>query len=435
MPTVQVAKSHGSEPFDLYYEVHGDGPTKIVLIGGFGNICHQWDLQLDYFKAFPEYSVCIFDNRGAGFSGIPAGRYRTSEMAMDVRDLLDHLGWSRFHIVGLSMGGMIAQELAHLLRHRVVSLTLESTIAYFNGLPTAGYRGMVGGGPKERTVVSLAHHAVNNLLFPKDWLDQPSSDKRFATNRDCMVQFAIDRYAVTGVQDAVGRSNQQIACVTHSMSPARLAQIRNANIPVLVMAGDKDDVLIQPSSSQYLARELGGRFELFEGAGHAIRLQFPDRHNELLKAHIDAAERLQQLRVKDAAAAAAATPRTSRPSVSSASSWWMELEETLREHSGPSRKPIVQVERETVRVVDISFETHTSLTSSSFLAPHSPLSRNSSSVSVSVLQKPEGSAVSDGGDSEEELDQPRRGLLPRLLPALGTLRFGFTDVLSMLPGM
>jgi pimeloyl-ACP methyl ester carboxylesterase len=164
MPHLQLSNNQVSlENLNVYYEVHGEGPIKIVFIGGmcifhcfrpnqnvtfnfyisgFGNICHQWDLQVEYFTQFPEFSILIFDNRGSGFSSSPSGRYTTKQMAIDTLELLDHLRWERFHVVGLSMGGMVAQELAFLCgsgcRKRIASLTLESTVAYFNGLPV-GY--------------------------------------------------------------------------------------------------------------------------------------------------------------------------------------------------------------------------------------------------------------------------------------------------------
>lgn len=63
-----------------------------------------------------KYSSLIFDNRGMGESGKPVMRYSTSEMAKDTLELLDHLGWTgerSLHIIGISMGGMIAQEMVH----------------------------------------------------------------------------------------------------------------------------------------------------------------------------------------------------------------------------------------------------------------------------------------------------------------------------------
>jgi len=63
------------------------------------------------------YTCCLFDNRGMGESDKPVLRYTTSEMARDIVELLNHIGWTdhkSVHVVGISMGGMIAQELVSL---------------------------------------------------------------------------------------------------------------------------------------------------------------------------------------------------------------------------------------------------------------------------------------------------------------------------------
>ncbi|KAJ1555748.1 hypothetical protein HK405_013690 [Cladochytrium tenue] len=277
-------------------------------------------------------------------------------------------------------------------------LTLESTVAFFNGLP-----------------------------------------------------FAKERFQKTGLQNKVGRAGQQSACLTHNMTPARLTDIRHSNFPILVLCGDEDNVLIQPTSSEYLASQLHARLELFHGGGHAIRLQFPDIHNKLLRSHIDRATEFDRRRQLDAAVAS--TLRPPLPSqVASTGGWLAELEEAFR--ASRAQLPflrvasLIHVEREAVRVVDISFETHS--------AAATPAVRNSSfAVTLGAPGSPEPLAdppsspkfmasddipvenVANGeADIEEEEAEPRgRGLLARLLPSFGTTRFGFTDFVSMLPGM
>ncbi|KAJ3100597.1 hypothetical protein HDU97_002127 [Phlyctochytrium planicorne] len=356
MPYVTVAHNHGSEPVNMYYEVHGNGPQKLLFVGGFGNICHQWDMQVDYFSRIPEYSVCIFDNRGGGLSSSPKGRYKTSEMAMDARDLLDFLGWKRFHLVGLSMGGMIAQELAHLCRHRILSLTLESTYAYFNGLPSVGFQGMVAKKPAgPRTVESFAKNVVDKLLFPEKWLNEPAPEGTpFETNRDHILNWMIERFSKTGLQDQQGRDNQQVACITHWMSTKRLHEIRDVHVPILVMTGTEDNVLIQPSSSIYLATMLKARLEIFEGGGHALRVQFPERHNELLLDHLKRAWKHYQIRQKDALLASiAAGSHVSTPRETVV--WGSEItyERGWVEEKDPNFPDIV-VERHIVEEVEFS---------------------------------------------------------------------------------
>jgi pimeloyl-ACP methyl ester carboxylesterase len=81
-----------------------------------------------------KYSSLVFDNRGMGASGKPLMRYSTSEMAKDIIELLDHLGWTHereLHVVGVSMGGMIAQELVryHPPLHSPFEATTQRTDA------------------------------------------------------------------------------------------------------------------------------------------------------------------------------------------------------------------------------------------------------------------------------------------------------------------
>ena len=85
---------------------------------GLGALKWYWQRQTIDFghDQASKYSCLIFDNRGIGQSDKPVMRYSTSEMAKDTLELLNHLGWNgerSVHIIGISMGGMIAQEMVH----------------------------------------------------------------------------------------------------------------------------------------------------------------------------------------------------------------------------------------------------------------------------------------------------------------------------------
>ena len=86
---------------------------------GLGGFMRTWVRQIKDFgqTEAEKYTTLVFDNRGMGESGKPLLRYTTSEMAKDLVELLDHIGWTQdrsVHVVGISMGGMIAQELVCL---------------------------------------------------------------------------------------------------------------------------------------------------------------------------------------------------------------------------------------------------------------------------------------------------------------------------------
>src|SRR6185295_14410807 len=109
---------------EFFYEEHGSG-TPLLLIMGLGADSAAWLFQVPEFAQ--HYRTITFDNRGIGRSAKPAGPYSIAGMAEDAAGLLDHLGVERAHVVGVSMGGMIAQEL--VLRHsgRVRGLVLACT--------------------------------------------------------------------------------------------------------------------------------------------------------------------------------------------------------------------------------------------------------------------------------------------------------------------
>lgn len=90
--------------------------------------CLAWENQTKYLAETGKYTVLIFENRGMGLSDAPSGLYSTSQMAQDLIDLLDHVGWKdKIHVNGVSMGGMIGLELASTWPERIQSLILTST--------------------------------------------------------------------------------------------------------------------------------------------------------------------------------------------------------------------------------------------------------------------------------------------------------------------
>src|SRR4029077_21119 len=109
---------------EMYYEEHGSGDP-LLLVMGLAADSTAWMFQLPDFAR--HYRTIVFDNRGVGRSSKPAGPYTIHQMADDAAGLLDALDVRRAHVVGVSMGGMIAQELA--LRHpaRVRGLVLGCT--------------------------------------------------------------------------------------------------------------------------------------------------------------------------------------------------------------------------------------------------------------------------------------------------------------------
>src|SRR5512136_1692386 len=111
---------------NLCYKVSGHGQP-LILITGFASAQNTWIMQVRAFSR--QYRVVTFDNRGFGRSDKPPGPYTTKMLAGDTIALMDHLGIKKAHIVGGSMGGMAAQEIAIEHPERLDKLILSSTSA------------------------------------------------------------------------------------------------------------------------------------------------------------------------------------------------------------------------------------------------------------------------------------------------------------------
>src|ERR687890_2788126 len=120
MPTIEV---NGQS---LYYEVHGEGEPLLCVMGLSADTL-AWMLQLPAFSA--NHRTIVFDNRDVGRSSLAAGPYEIADMAQDALALADALELDTFHLLGASMGGAIAQELALAAPERVRTLTLAVTFA------------------------------------------------------------------------------------------------------------------------------------------------------------------------------------------------------------------------------------------------------------------------------------------------------------------
>ncbi len=124
-----AAKETGTvkvKDINLYYEISGNGPH-LILIEGLGVATWLWEKQVPEFSR--HFTTVVYDNRGAGKSDKPAGPYSIKLMADDLAALMDTLAISRAHILGVSMGGFIAQDFTLRYPEKVERLVLVSTSA------------------------------------------------------------------------------------------------------------------------------------------------------------------------------------------------------------------------------------------------------------------------------------------------------------------
>jgi pimeloyl-ACP methyl ester carboxylesterase len=116
----------------LYYERHGESGEPLVFVHGYTGDISDWRLQIAEFAG--DYRVLAMDLRGHGQSEAPVDRqlYTVELMTRDVEELIDLAAFDRFHLVGHSMCGAVAQEIALRWPERLLSLTLEDTAVKFN---------------------------------------------------------------------------------------------------------------------------------------------------------------------------------------------------------------------------------------------------------------------------------------------------------------
>lgn len=238
--------------FRMEYETHGGGPP-LLLINGLGSDRSEWLFQLPEFST--RFLVITFDNRGAGGSDAPPGPYSTPQMADDAAALLAHLGAGRAHVLGVSLGGMIAQEVA--LRHpeRVDRLVLACTTPGGEGSlrPTAEVLwsfALSPGGDLEEAV----RRVVPLLYTEKYRRDHPREIEEFVKRR------------LARPVSAQSHAWQFAAAVGHAAWD-RLGEIR---APTLVITGDADRV-VPPENSRRIARRIpGAKLVVLPGAPHRL---------------------------------------------------------------------------------------------------------------------------------------------------------------------
>jgi pimeloyl-ACP methyl ester carboxylesterase len=121
MPTANIGD------VELYYEEHGSGEPLIMVLG-LGQDITTWGFQIAELSKHPR--LIVFDNRDSGRSSRCTDNYTTQSMAQDIIGLMDHIGIERTHLLGTSMGGMIAQHVALMAPKRLKSLILASTTSW-----------------------------------------------------------------------------------------------------------------------------------------------------------------------------------------------------------------------------------------------------------------------------------------------------------------
>ena len=250
----------------LRYELRGQGDP-VLLVMGLGMSGRGWRRQMADLSR--DHLVCSYDNRGIGESSSPPGLYTTRALARDAFGLMDHLGWDTAHIVGISMGGMIAQHMGMLDSDRIRSLSLLSThVGGRLGRPTlAGLRTFA---LAQSTSGQARREYIGDLLF----------STRFREENHDQLDDAFGDVADT--KPSLWGFLGQLAAVTSHMSRRRLHTLRH--IPTLVLHGT-GDILVRPANARVIAEATEGRLVEIPDAGHGLCIEAHEELNAALRDH------------------------------------------------------------------------------------------------------------------------------------------------------
>lgn len=268
---------------------------------GLGGLMTAWQRQTKDFghSEGDKYSCLIIDNRGIGSSDKPAMRYSTSEMAKDIAEILNHIGWTAersLNVIGISMGGMISQELvsrsafnsitvltclqAMLIPSRIASLILVSTAARL--VNTIGFvenlRNRINLFIPKSIDKQIANAKAN--MYTASYLASPDTVEHvkqpFPTSGDRFAAGELAKRKNAAAFPKTGFIAQALAAGWHHKSPQQLQQLANTvgRDRIMVIHGTDDHMITFPHA-EVLARELssGGekvRSEFFPGQGHII---------------------------------------------------------------------------------------------------------------------------------------------------------------------
>ena len=242
---------------ELFHDVDGVGDP-VLLLGGLGGDHHLWDLARADLRR--RHRLVLLDNRDAGASEEALGPYSVQDMAGDALAVMDHIGSERFHVVGASMGGAIAQHLALLAPTRVATMVLVGTWGRTDAFLRAvlgAWRLMV-----ERLSPPEFLAALSPWAFTHRFLESPAPEV-------VALQAAL---AERGILKSVPAYQRQLeACLAHDA----LGLLPLLRTPTLVLVGE-DDILTPPRYARALAAAFArAEAVLVPATGHACMLETP----------------------------------------------------------------------------------------------------------------------------------------------------------------
>lgn len=255
----------------IYYEASGHGDP-LLLIMGLGGGSSLWWRQVEYLS--PDYQVIAYDSRGVGRSDCPDVPYSMETMTADAAGLLETLGVRRAHVYGVSMGGMIAQELALRRPGMVTCLVLGATTC-------GGAQGVL---PPPESIQEL----FSIMSLPPAEIARVSASVTFSAGFISSHPDAVRQWLRKGAESPPSATGfrRQAEAVASFGTYDRLPRIA---APTLVLAGTADRLIPAENSRILASRIPGAELAFFEGAGHGYLWEAEEEANlavrDFLKRH------------------------------------------------------------------------------------------------------------------------------------------------------
>jgi pimeloyl-ACP methyl ester carboxylesterase len=243
---------------DVYYERAGAGP-RLLFLNGSGSTLASSEPLIRPFTA--RFDVVAHDQRGLGRTSVSPGPYTMADYAADALALLNRVGWGGCRVIGVSFGGMVAQELAVTCPERVERLALACTSPGGAGGTSYPLHELASLPADERAARSLS---VLDTRFTPEWLAAHPADRM-------LVEMMAKRAAGEKSEEQVRGASEQLDARRRHDVYDRLARI---SCPTLVAAGRYDGIAPVANAEAIAARVPDAELRVYEG-GHAFFAQDP----------------------------------------------------------------------------------------------------------------------------------------------------------------
>jgi pimeloyl-ACP methyl ester carboxylesterase len=252
LPTIKVNN------INIYYEIHGDGFPYVLIMGMAGDI-NWWTPEI--IEIFSKhFKTIIFDNRGTGRTDKPSMEYSIKMFADDTVGLMDVLNIEKAHILGVCMGGMIAQEIALNYPERLEKLILGCTHC---------------GGSKQVPPSNKILRKIMATRKPDDFIPLIFTEDFIKNNPDFIESYRQRMLKIPIPTDSYQRQMQAMMGFSTGM------KLRKINVPTLILHG-KEDVLVPPQNTEIFAKKIpGARVVILDNVAHFL---FQPNHEQVFNA-------------------------------------------------------------------------------------------------------------------------------------------------------